>query len=180
MHELEHHDEAWNDRLQDLLDGDVSRAERADIESHVATCPRCRLRFVQLKRLDGKLAAHLGAPRLDAAFDRQVLARINALDARKCEQARRQADREFREHMQALTRAWRWGMACLAAGVVAAIALILAIITWSERVDIASRLAALVNDIGLSTIGPLHTVLTLLIAAAVGGGVAKWVADTYG
>ncbi|HEY8539896.1 MAG TPA: zf-HC2 domain-containing protein [Steroidobacteraceae bacterium] len=180
MDELEQHDCAWNDRLQDLLDADVRSTERAEIESHIATCPRCRLQYAKLKRLDAKLSAQIGAPRLDAAFDRQVFAKINALDARRREHAQRQAERELTENLQALARARRWGVVCLVSGVVAAVATIYAIMTWSENVDAAGQLFSFVTAIGLPQAGSLHTFFSFLIAAAIGGGVAKWIADTVG
>ena len=103
MDELEQHDCAWNDRLQDLLDADVRPTERAEIESHIATCPRCRLQYAKLKRLDAKLSAQIGAPRLDAAFDRQVFAKINALDARRREQLVRPRQTCRERHQTPLT-----------------------------------------------------------------------------
>jgi anti-sigma factor RsiW len=148
--------------------------------SGLTTCPRCRLQYAKLKRLDAKLSSHLRAPRLDAAFDRQVLARIEALGAQQREHARLQADRELEENLQALNRAWRWGIACLASGGVAAVALVSAMMTWSESVDAADRLFGLANAIGLSPIGSTHAFVPFLIAAIIGGGVAKWLADTVG
>src|SRR5688500_2944902 len=123
MNDIEQHDSTWNDRLQDLLDGDVHASDRHAIEAHIAACTRCRAQYAQLKRLDARLAAKLDAPTLDAAFDRQVFARIDALDARARDLARRQADRELQENLHSLAHRWRRGLVYVVGGAIAGIAL---------------------------------------------------------
>jgi anti-sigma factor RsiW len=63
------HQLAWNDRLQDWLDGDLSASDTAKLQAHMADCAMCRARAGELQELDSKLRS--SAPRLvlDDAFD---------------------------------------------------------------------------------------------------------------
>jgi anti-sigma factor RsiW len=77
---------AYQDLILESLDGPLAAPSRAQVEQHVAGCPACRaFRQAQLD-LDAALALRLRAPSLSAAFDAQVLARI--------QQAAATADRE--------------------------------------------------------------------------------------
>lgn len=178
MNDIEHHDSTWTDRLLDLLDGDVDASERSAIESHVATCTRCRAHYARLKQLDAKLAVSLDAPRLDPSFDRQVFARIEALDARQRDLARRQADREFQQNLQLLARRWRRGVVYLIGGAVAGIALAFALLSWAEAAGVADRVLGSMDGFGSENVDVLRTLLTGMIGAAIGGGISRWLADT--
>lgn len=178
MNDIEQHDSSWNDRLQDLLDGDVDASDRSAIESHLSTCKRCRAQYAQLKRLDTALAQNLDAPQLDASFDRQVFARIEALDTRERELARRHADRELEQNLTMLARHWRRGLAYLIGGAIAGIALAFAFMAWADAAGVADKLLGLSNGIGAEHADSLRTLLTVLMGAAVGGGVSRWLANT--
>lgn len=173
MNEFAQHDSTWNDRLQDLLDGDVGSSERAAIESHVAGCARCRSQYAQLKRLDAKLSARIDAPMLDASFDRQVFARIEALDARARDQARRQADHELQENLRSLARTWRRGLAFLVGGAIAGVALAFAFTAWADAAGMSTKLIGAVNGIGLEDADWLRAVAIAAVGAAIGGGISK-------
>lgn len=176
MNEFEQHDSTWSDRLQDLLDGDVGPSERAAIESHVATCARCRSQYAQLKRLDAKLVAKLDAPRLDATFDHQVFARIAALDARASELARRQADRELQENLRLLARNWRRGLAFVLGGAIAGIALAFAFAAWVDAAGMSERLLGAADGFGLGHVDGMRTLMIAAIGASIGGAISRWLA----
>ena len=177
MNEFEHHDSTWNDRLQDLLDGDVGPGERAGIESHIASCARCRAQYAQLKRLDARLTTKLDAPTLDASFDRQVFARIAALDARARDQARRQADHELQENLRSLSRGWRRVIAYLIGGAIAGIAVAFALAAWADAAGISAKLLGAVSGVGLEHADSLHTLAIAIAGAAIGGSISKWLAS---
>jgi anti-sigma factor RsiW len=174
MNEFEQHDSVWNDRLQDLLDGDVSAGERAAIESHLATCARCRSHHAQLKRLDANLTTQLAAPALDASFDCQVFARIEALDARARAQAQRQAERELQENLRLLARAWRRGLAFVLGGAVAGVALAFAIATWADAAGMPEKLLGFATGFGLENTDGLSAVVLAMLGAGI--GVSGWLA----
>jgi anti-sigma factor RsiW len=176
MNEFEQHESTWNDRLQDLLDGDVGSGERAEIESHLASCARCRAQYAQLKRLDAKLTAKLDAPMLDASFERQVLARIAALDAHAREHARVQADRELQENLRSLSRSWRRVLAFLIGGAIAGIALAFALTTWADAAGMSEKLLGAASGLGLGHADSLHALMIALVGACIGGGISKWLA----
>ena len=178
MNEIEEHDSTWNDRLQDLLDGDVDASERATIESHLGTCARCRTHFAQFKQLDVALSARLATPGLAPSFDHQVLSRIDALAAQARDQARRQADRELQQNLQALARGWRRALAFIFGGAAAGIAVAFAFTAWADTADIAERLVGVTGTIGFLPTATLHTLVTAVIGAGIGGGISRWLAAT--
>jgi anti-sigma factor RsiW len=178
MTEFDRHDETWNDRLQDLLDGEISASERVTTESHIATCGRCRAQFSQLKRLDAKLATRLDVPPLDNSFDRQLFARIESLDANARERARRRLERELQENLEHLSRGWRRTLAFVLGGTIAGIALAFAFIAWVDAAGLTDRMvgAAAAGTSSLQT-STLHVAVTVAIVAAIGAGVARWLAS---
>ena len=174
MSDIEQHDLEWNDRLQDLLDGDVAGSERAALESHVAGCARCRAQFAKLKKLDGLLRAKIDSPAPNASFDQQVFARINAFDAHARERARRRIDRELKDNLEMLSRGWRRGLISTLAGAVAGLAVAFALIAWANQSGAASAaITAASHGIG-SDAGLAHTLVTILIGAGIGAVVSRW------
>jgi anti-sigma factor RsiW len=176
--QFERHDVAWNDRLQDLLDAEISASERTTTESHIATCGRCRMQYAHLKRLDAKLAAKLAVAPLDNTFDRQLFARIESLDANARERARRRLERELQENLNQLSRGWHRTLAFVVGGAIAGIALAFAVISWIDAAGLTNRLvdaaAAASGSLQAST---LHAALTVSIVAAMGTGLSKWLAS---
>lgn len=192
MNLIERHDSTWNDRLQDLLDGDLASLERDHIEAHLAACARCRAHYAQLKRLDAKLSLKLSSATLgsmglgstgpvlmglDGSFDRQVLARIDALDESARERARRRAEHEFHDNLQALTRGWHRGLASLIGGAVAALALAFAFTAWANAAGIPDKMLDAAQGLGAHA-DLLHLLLIASIGALIGGGISRWVATT--
>jgi anti-sigma factor RsiW len=179
MSEIEQHDAEWNDRLQDLLDGSVATAERVRFESHVANCARCRAEFSKLKKLDAQLRSKLDAPNLSAQFDQQIYARIKALDAQSSEKARRRIDRELEENRAALSRDWRRALLSMASGAIAGVAVIIALITWSNQTGFTDLVIGAASDeVGIQHSGALRVLVTALIGATIGAMVSRWLTTT--
>jgi anti-sigma factor RsiW len=179
MTEFHRHDDTWNDRLQDLLDGEISATDRVATESHLAGCVRCRAQYAQLKRLDAHLVTKLDLPALDSAFDRQLFARIESLDANARERARRRIERELEENLEHLSRGWRRTLTFLLGGAIAGIALAFAFITWIDAAGLTNRLidAAAAGTASFQT-STLHLAITVAIVGVIGAVVSKWLAST--
>lgn len=176
MSDIEHHDFEWNDRLQDLIDGDGIGSARAATEAHIAGCKRCRSQFTKLKKLDALLQASVDRPGPGASFDQQVLARINAFDAQARETARRRADRELKDNLERLSNDWRRRLLGVLGGATAGAALAVALIEWMNRTGVANALiGAANNSVGGGHTGTLHTFVMLAIGATVGAVVSRWV-----
>lgn len=179
MSDIEHHDFEWNDRLQDLIDGDVVGSARATIETHVGSCKRCRTQFNRLKKLDALLQAQVERPDPGAGFDSQVFARIDAFDAQAREAARRRIDREFKDNLERLTNDSRRRLFGVAGGATAGASLVVALIGWMNQTGVANALAgAASNSVGGGHTGTLHTFVMLAIGASVGALVSRWVTST--
>jgi anti-sigma factor RsiW len=180
MTPIERHDSTWQDRLLDLLDGDLQGVERSTVESHVATCARCRVRYAELKRLDAKLKRRISAmaPSLDMSFERQLMARIETLDTRSRERARREAEREFDENLQALARRWRRNLVLLIGGAIAGIALAFALTSWADVAGWSEKLLGTTTGFGIGDGDAVQLLVAAAIGAVTGGGISRWVAGT--
>lgn len=175
MNEIAQHDIEWNDRLQDLLDGDLSHGERTTVEAHLAGCTRCRSQFARLKRIDALLRTQTEAPEPHASFDQQLFARIHAMDARETERARRRMEKELQQNLRSLSRSWRRNWISVLAGTGAGIASALALLSWIDTAGIASAVAgAARSTVGFGTLGLLNTAIMMLVGALIGAGVARW------
>lgn len=62
-----------------MIDGTLAPPARASLERHLAGCPACERLAARLQSLDTALASRLSATVLNDAFDRPVLARLEAL-----------------------------------------------------------------------------------------------------
>lgn len=175
MNEIAQHDSEWNDRLQDLLDGDLSHGERAAVDAHLAGCTRCRSQFARLKRMDSMLRMQTEAPAPHAAFDQQLFARIHAMDARDTERARRRMEGELQQNLRSLSRSWRRNWISMLAGAAAGIASAFALLSWIDTAGIASAVAgAARSTTGFGTVGLLNTIIMMFVGAVIGAGVARW------
>jgi len=173
------HNPQWHDRLQDLVDGELSGHDRAVTEAHLAECSTCRSHLIELQRIDAALKERTPHISLDPAFDRTLLARIHAVDSGAQERARRRIEQEFQDSVQELAQGWRRGLALLAGGVIAAIALALAVLSWIDATGVAAKLVSGAAD-GL---GARHAAATILlisavIAGSIGAVVGRWLART--
>jgi anti-sigma factor RsiW len=181
MSDIEQHDRAWNDRLQDLLDGDVASSERVAFETHVASCARCRAQFSKLKRLDSLLRSKIDRPSIAGTFDQQVFARINAMDDQARDKVRGRMERELQENLQTLAAGWRRGLLSVIGGAIAGVALALAFLAWANDAGLARAFAdAASTSIGGGYAGLAHTFATILFGAAIGAGVSRLLTSTVG
>lgn len=179
MSDIEHHDFEWNDRLQDLIDGDAVGSARAATEAHIASCKRCRSQFTQLKKLDALLQSSVERPGPGASFDNQVFARIAAFDAQGRETARRRVDRELKDNLERLAHDSRRRLVGVVGGATAGAALVVALMGWMNQTGVANALVgAASNSVGGGHTGTIHTFVMLAIGATVGALVSRWVTST--
>ncbi len=95
------------------LDGGLDAAALIRLERHLAECPACARLAVTLRGLDRSLASQLSVPALGYAFDRAVLARVDALpqaDPASLVERQAQVDRERTEALAGLRATARRGI----------------------------------------------------------------------
>jgi anti-sigma factor RsiW len=167
---------AWNDRLQDWLDGDLSAPETAALQAHMADCAMCRARADELRELDFNLAS--AAPRLtlDDAFDAKLFAQIDAIDETQRSEARRRVEQELQQNLQALARGWRRALLFIIPGAVAGLALALGLASWLNDADVMQQLVSQSARLGSGNSGLVHLTVTTVLGAGVGAMVARWLA----
>lgn len=171
------HSEEWDARLQDWLDGELNTAENAVFEAHLAGCGICQQSLEALEKLDTELVAANPPLHLDKTFDERLFAQIEAVDESKRAEARRRAEQEWQEQMQALSRNWKRALAFVIPGVIAGAALAFAVVAWMDSSGITNNLVAQgTAELGSGSSTMLHFGITGLIGAALGGLVAPWLA----
>jgi anti-sigma factor RsiW len=172
---LEHHLE-WNDRLQDWLDGDVEASDGSAFETHFAGCPHCQQRVAEMRKLDATLLADTPTLSLDSSFDARLLAQIESINEVQRAAARARVEEELRENLRALSHSWKRMLAFMVPGIIGGIALAFTVAGFFDASGITAKLAVE----GASALGGnaalVHTVLTGLLGAAVGGVMAGWLA----
>jgi anti-sigma factor RsiW len=57
--------DTWTDRLSEYLDGELTDAERAALESHLASCRECVTRSPRLREVAARAAALMARPPAD-------------------------------------------------------------------------------------------------------------------
>ena len=168
---------AWNDRLQDWLDGDLSAADSAALQAHMADCEMCRARADELRELDFNLASANPRLALDAAFDAKLLAQIGAIDDSKRAEARQRVEQELQQNLQALARGWRRALLFMVPGVVAGIALAFGLTSWLSDASVMQTLVTESAKLGEGNSGLVHLAVTTVVGAGVGGMLARWLAS---
>lgn len=172
------HQLAWNDRLQDWLDGDLSAADTAKLQAHMAGCAMCRARADELRELDSKLRS--AAPRLalDDAFDAKLFAQIDAIDDSQRAEARRRVEQELQQNLQALARDWRRALLFVVPGVIAGVALALGLAWWLADADLMRMLIAQsAAEFGSNSSELVRLITLTLLGAGIGGVMARWLAS---
>ena len=171
------HHLAWNDRLQDWLDGDLSAADEAALQAHMGDCALCRARADELRELDFNLSA--AAPRLalDAAFDARLFAQIDAIDDSQRAAARQRMEQELQQNLQALARGWRRSLLVIVAGAIAGVAMAFGLASWLNDADVMHTLVAESARLGTENSGSVHLIVTTVLGACLGGGIARWLAS---
>jgi anti-sigma factor RsiW len=171
------HSEQWDGRLQDWLDGELNTAESAVFEAHLAGCGECQQTLVALEKLDEALVEATPPMELNQAFDQRLFAQIGALDETKRIEARRRLEQEWQQQMQALSRNWKRTLAFLIPGVIAGIAFAFAVLAWLDSSGVTSNLVAQGSaELGSGSSDLLRVGLTGVIGAAMGAGLAPWLA----
>ena len=171
------HELAWNDRLQDWLDGDLDAAGEAALQAHMADCAMCRARADELQTLDRSL--RVAAPRLalDAAFDAKIFAQMEAIDDSKRAEARKRIEQELQQNLQALKRGWRRALLFIVPGVIAGVALAFALSWWLNDAGVMRALIVQsAAEFGTNNSGQVQLIATTLLGAGLGGLLARWLA----
>ncbi|HLS80926.1 MAG TPA: zf-HC2 domain-containing protein [Steroidobacter sp.] len=168
----------YNDQLQDWLDGDVDPAEAAGLEAHLADCVLCQEQLARFESLDESLRAAVAPATLDHSFDERLFAQIDSIDEQQRAAARARIEQEMQESMLALSRSWRRMLAFVAPGVIAGVALAFALAGYFFSADFSTQMTQeLIEGAGAGgSFGVVHLLLTTLLGAGVGGGVASWLA----
>jgi anti-sigma factor RsiW len=173
----EHHLE-WNDRLQDWLDGDLDGADAAALQAHMADCALCRARAEQLQELDRSLVSAAPRVTLDDAFDAKIFAQIDAIDDSKRAEARRRVEEELQQDLQALARGWRRALLFTLPGIVAGVALALALGSWLSDASLMHTLMAeSATKLGPGNTGQVQLIAMTVLGAGLGGLIARWLAS---
>jgi anti-sigma factor RsiW len=100
--------EEIENRILDYQEGQLSPAQREEVEAHLDGCAHCRTFARQLQHLDAVLLASVKVPALSADFDRRLRERIQASPATlsQAQQAerKRQLQAEFEAGMARIGR----------------------------------------------------------------------------
>lgn len=174
MSPTESHDFDWSEQLLSWLDGDLDAAAAAAFTAHSAGCPRCQQQLRTLAALDVKLQAALPRISLDENFDHAVYARIDAMDESQRRAARQRAEQELQDNLRSLSSSWRRTLGLVIPGVIAGIALALALTGFLNDAGVAQATAQGAQGLGSALAGTLPLLLTGLVGATIGGIVARW------
>ncbi len=172
------HELAWNDRLQDWLDGDLSAADAAKLQVHMADCAACRERAEELQELDRQLSSATPRMALDAAFDAKIFAQLDVIDEAQRAEARRRLEQELQQNLQALARGWRRALLFIVPGVIAGVALALGLAWWLEDASVMHTLIVQsAAEFGSDKSGEVRLFTMTLLGAGLGGVIACWLAS---
>lgn len=172
------HQLAWNDRLQDWLDGDLSAADTAALQVHMAGCAMCRTRADELQELDSTLRTSAPRLALDDAFDAKIFAQIDAIDDSQRAEARRRVEQELQQNLQALARGWRRALLFVIPGVLGGVALALGLAWWLADADLMRTLIAQsAAEFGSNNSDQVRLITLTVLGAGIGGVIARWLAS---
>ncbi|MGH8441563.1 MAG: zf-HC2 domain-containing protein [Nevskiaceae bacterium] len=97
--------------IEDLLQGRLGAAERAQAEAHLQACPRCRREFESLRQVKQAVAAHAARQTVPVGLG-DAIARALDRERERADTPRGAARPNFR---WALIRTWGFGLAAMAA-----------------------------------------------------------------
>ena len=119
------------------------------------------------------------APRiaLDASFDRVCSRRVDAIDESQKAAARRRVEEELHENLRALSRGWRRTLAFVLPGVIAGIALAFTLTGYFLSADATQPLVEGAENLARGNAGLVHLLITTILGASIGAGVARWLAS---
>jgi anti-sigma factor RsiW len=176
------HELAWNDRLQDWLDGDLDAADALALQAHIADCAMCRARAEELQALDRSLRSAAPPLALDDAFDAKIFAQVDEMiatidDSRRAA-ARQRIEQELQQNLQALARGWRHALLFIVPGVIAGVALAFALTWWlSDAGVMRALIVESAAEFGSGSSGQVQLIATTLVGAGLGGMLARWLAS---
>jgi anti-sigma factor RsiW len=172
------HELAWNDRLQDWLDGDLDAAAEATLQAHLADCAMCRARADELQALDESLQTASPRLALDDAFDAKLFAQIDAIDDSKRAAQRQRIEQELQQNLQALKRGWRRALLFIVPGVIAGVALAFALAWWLNDAGLMRTLIVQsAAEFGSNSSSQVQLIVMTLLGAGLGGTLARWLAS---
>ena len=172
------HELAWNDRLQDWLDGDLDAAAEATLQAHLADCAMCRARADELQALDESLQTATPRLALDHSFDARLFAQIEAVDDSKRAAQRQRIEQELQQNLQALKRGWRRALLFIVPGVIAGIALAFALAWWLNDAGLMRTLIVQsAAEFGSNNSSQVQLIAMTLLGAGLGGTLARWLAS---
>jgi hypothetical protein len=129
-HSKEHSAE-WQDRLQDAIDADAHT--QTEVQAHLESCAQCRREFAKLTALHAQLQSEFAAaPALSDDFSARVFARIDEYEQSRRDAAKQRAEQEFQRRMRAFHLDWRELWQRHTGNLVAALAVIVALVTASS------------------------------------------------
>jgi anti-sigma factor RsiW len=98
----------WIDRLQDAVDGALAPAEASIVQAHISECAICHAEHRQLCAIDAQLRGEFSqAFSPSDSFDRNMFARIDALEAEKRALAKQRELHEFEVRLAQARSGWR-------------------------------------------------------------------------
>jgi anti-sigma factor RsiW len=93
--------EEIENRILDFQENQLSAAQRAEVESHLAGCANCRLLAQRLHRLDATLRANVKVPALSADFEQRLWERVEAAPSALSEAQRAERKRQLEAEFEA-------------------------------------------------------------------------------
>lgn len=169
-HELE-----WSDRLQDLVDGELTPLEHATVEAHLQSCSSCKAQLEALRTLDAELSDAMPSVALDPRFDERLLGHIDSADEARLAAERKRIQAELESDLARLAKEWRRTLAIIVPGVLAGIALAFGLAEYFDTAEwMRSLTAQSAGEIGSANATYLHVVLTSALGGAIGYIVARW------
>ena len=169
---------AWMDRLQDRIDGDLGAAERQVVDVHVAGCTSCQAQLAEFEALDHALLAATPRMSLDASFDARLWSEIDAIDDRQRLRSRERLEQERQEALRGLSRRWRQSLAFVVPGVIAGIALALALLGWLPHSGVSQAFVSEgANELGSQSGGYLQVFAIALLGGGIGLTIARWLSS---
>lgn len=173
------HQQEWNDRLQDWLDGDLSKSDEPVFAAHLADCSLCQQRLADFEQLENAMQAQAPRLSLDAAFDARLFAQIDAIDETQRAAARQKIEQELQQNLRALTRSWRRTLAFLVPGIIGGMALAFALMGYFDASGLTEKVVAEgASELGSQSANLIHAVFIAITGASIGGVMAGWLAKT--
>ena len=172
------HSLTWGERLQDRLDGDLSPADCRSVDAHLADCTACQAQLAEFEALDRALLAAAPPLSLDAAFDRRLLSRIDAIDDQQRIRARQQLEEEMQANLRALSRWWRQSLAFVIPGVLAGMALTFALIRCLDQSGLGRALIQEgAIELGRNSALYVQALIIVVVGSGIGLTLARWLSS---